>query len=94
MSKVDKPSHYTQGGIECIDAIRAALTAEEFRGYCKGNAIKYLWRERHKNRDEDILKCEKYLGFMLMEQGRQDFQHEYDGNKEYNDWLEFLKMMP
>ena len=41
------PEHYRQGGIECIDAIEAALTPEEFRGYCKGNAMKYIWRMNH-----------------------------------------------
>lgn len=41
---VNKPPHYTTGNVECIDAIRAALTAEEFRGYCKGNVIKYTFR--------------------------------------------------
>src|SRR5690606_10576655 len=30
---VNKPAHYRQGEIECIDAIRAALTPEEFRGH-------------------------------------------------------------
>jgi hypothetical protein len=45
---VNFPPHYRQGGIECIDAIRAALTEEEFRGYCKGNVFKYLWRMNHK----------------------------------------------
>ena len=48
---VNKPAHYRQGEIECIDAIRAALTPEEFRGYCKGNVLKYVWRERHKGGD-------------------------------------------
>src|SRR5210317_415527 len=46
---VNHPPHYNHAGIECIDAIRAALTPEEFRGYCKGNNLKYTWRERYKN---------------------------------------------
>ena len=58
---VNEPPHYTQGGIECIDAIRAALTPEEFRGFCKGNALKYVWREKHKGRDEDMKKAGWYL---------------------------------
>jgi hypothetical protein len=57
---IDKPPHYTQGGIECIDAIEAALTEEEFRGYCKGQAIAYLWRERHKGGDVDVGKAGWY----------------------------------
>jgi len=61
VDNVNNPPHYTAGGIECIDAIRAALTPEEFRGYCKGNAIKYTWRERMKGGDESIQKAEWYM---------------------------------
>ena len=28
------PAHYTQGGVECIDAIRASMSKEGFAGYC------------------------------------------------------------
>lgn len=62
---VNHPPHYTQGGIECIDAIKAALTPEEFRGYCKGNAIKYIWRELHKGQDESIAKAVWYLNKVI-----------------------------
>jgi hypothetical protein len=58
---VSHPPHYRQGGIECIEAIEAALTPEEFRGYCKGNALKYVWRERHKGGDESLRKAMWYL---------------------------------
>ena len=58
---VNHPGHYTQGGIECIDAIQSALTPEEFRGYCKGNALKYVWRERLKNGAEDLRKAKWYI---------------------------------
>ena len=58
---VNQPAHYTIGSIECIDAIRAALTPEEFRGFCKGNVIKYTWRERIKGGDESLKKAGWYL---------------------------------
>ena len=58
---VNKPPHYRQGDIECIDAIRSALTEEEFRGYCKGNALKYIWRERYKGGHQDLEKANWYL---------------------------------
>ena len=58
---INHPSHYTQGEIECIDAIKAALTPDEFRGYCKGNALKYIWRERHKGQDDSIAKAKWYM---------------------------------
>jgi len=64
MSDVNSPSHYTQGGIECIDAIRAALTDEEFRGYCKGNMLKYVWRERYKGGAQDMAKAATYERFL------------------------------
>ena len=62
---VNHPSHYTDGGIECIDAIEAALTAEEFRGYCKGNNLKYTWRERHKGGTESLKKAQWYLDRLI-----------------------------
>ena len=51
---VNHPNHYKSDGvgdIECIDAIHAALTQEEFIGFCKGNNIKYTWRA---NRKQDV----------------------------------------
>ncbi len=60
---VHAPPHYRQGAIECIDAIRAALTPEEFRGYCKGNVMKYIWREKMKGKDEDMKKAAAYLKY-------------------------------
>ncbi len=62
---VNHPAHYTQGKIECIDYIEDKLTAEEFRGYIKGNVIKYLTREKHKNGDEDIRKAAWYLNRLI-----------------------------
>ncbi len=62
---VNHPSHYTDGGIECIDAIEAALTAEEFRGYCKGNNLKYTWRERRKGGTESLKKAQWYLDRLI-----------------------------
>ena len=61
---VNSPPHYKQGAIECIETIQSALTEEEFRGYCKGNAMKYIWRERHKGGTESIEKAAWYLDYM------------------------------
>lgn len=52
---------YRHGDIECIDAIKAALTPEEFRGFCKGNVIKYIWRERYKGGNDDFKKALDYI---------------------------------
>jgi len=61
VDEINQPPHYTSGSIEGIEAIRAALTPEEFRGFCKGNVIKYVWRERLKGGDESLKKAEWYL---------------------------------
>lgn len=58
---VDCEERYMHGSIECIDAIRAALTPEEFRGFCKGNALKYVWREKYKGGNVDLEKASDYL---------------------------------
>lgn len=63
--EVNSPSHYLQGGIECIDAIKAALTPEEYRGYLKGNVLKYVWRERTKQQDISLEKAQWYINKLL-----------------------------
>ena len=68
---VNHPSHYTQGGIECIKAIEASMTPEEFQGYCKGNVIKYCWRWREKNELEDLKKAQVYLNWMIESKEKQ-----------------------
>ena len=64
---VNHPLHYNNNifGIECIQAIRAALTDEEFKGYCKGNVLKYTWREGYKHGVEDLNKASWYLTYLL-----------------------------
>ena len=64
---VNSPEHYRQGGIEAIDAIQASMTREEFIGYLRGNAQKYLWRYRHKGKPvEDLRKARWYLDRLLV----------------------------
>jgi len=61
---VNKPIHYNQGGIECINAIKASMSKEQFAAYCKGNVMKYLWRyeqKNKKNKGQDLRKAEWYL---------------------------------
>ena len=63
---VNSPDHYAaQGSIECIEAIEAQLTPEEFRGFLKGNVAKYVWRERRKGGREDLRKAQWYLKHLV-----------------------------
>lgn len=62
---VNHPPHYMGAtGVECIEAIEAQLTVEEFRGFLKGNIAKYVWRERHKGKDS-LKKARWYLDRLI-----------------------------
>lgn len=69
---VNRPAHYTSGGIECIDAMQAAFGAEAVKDFCLCNAFKYLWRHRSKNGVEDLKKCRWYLNRLIREMGVTD----------------------
>jgi len=59
---VNNPDHYNTGSIECIEAIEESMTPEAFKGYLKGNSMKYLWRYEYKGKQvEDLQKCQWYL---------------------------------
>lgn len=64
---VNRPAHYTSGGIECIDAMQAAFGAEVVKDFCLCNAFKYLWRHRNKNGVEDLKKARWYLNRLIRE---------------------------
>jgi len=59
---VEQPDHYNKGAIEAIEAIKASMPDNEFHGYLKGNALKYLWRYDYKGKPvEDLRKCKWYI---------------------------------
>lgn len=65
---VNHPAHYTRGGIECIDAIAAAV--QDLPGkeaWLVGQIIKYVWRYRWKNGAEDLEKARFYLDRLIGE---------------------------
>lgn len=63
---VDHPAHYTNGKVECIDALEAATTGlEGIEAVCTANAIKYLWRWKNKNGIEDLMKARWYINRLI-----------------------------
>ncbi len=65
MSDPINPSHYKKGEIEAIDAIKSALTEDEWRGFLKGTAIAYLWRLGHKDAvEQDASKTLWYVSWL------------------------------
>jgi len=74
---VQHPAHYTQGGIECIDAMQSAFGVEAVKTYCRINAFKYLWRSDHKGHTEDIEKAIWYLNkYLELEKTNEANYHE------------------
>lgn len=68
---VNHPSHYTQGGIECIEALEAAtVNLKGIEAVCTANAIKYLWRWKEKNGKEDLKKAIWYIKKLIGEQAK------------------------
>jgi len=59
------PSHYSFGGIECIEALEACSSTEGFRAHLKLTAMAYLWRYENKNGLEDLRKAKWYLNTLI-----------------------------
>ena len=65
---VNNPAHYNYGKVECIEAIEESMTPESFKGYLKGNCMKYLWRYERKGKElEDLKKAQWYLEKLVEE---------------------------
>jgi hypothetical protein len=63
---VNKPKHYNQGKVECIDAIESATIGKTgIQAVCTANVIKYLWRFEDKGGFEDIKKAQWYLDKLI-----------------------------
>ena len=59
--EVHNPDHYKLSGlnIEVVDVIKAVLTEDEFKGWCRGNALKYLMRAGKKDKSKEKQDFEK-----------------------------------
>ena len=66
MDKVSRPRHYTQGRIECIDAIDAMITNRGRLDHYRANVLKYLWRCFDKgDAVTDLKKARWYLNRLI-----------------------------
>lgn len=67
------PDHYKVGGIETIDFIESKLTAEQFKGYCLGNVLKYVSRAGHKGSETFERDLNKALWYLARAAGKGDY---------------------
>ena len=69
VDNVNSPNHYASQSIECIVAMEAMLSKEEFIGYLRGNIFKYQWRYKQKNGLEDLKKAQWYQNKLIEKEG-------------------------
>nr|WP_311774953.1 DUF3310 domain-containing protein [Listeria seeligeri] len=62
---INNPAHYTSGGIETLDYIKAKVN--DYPSYVAGNILKYVSRYEHKNGLEDLKKAQFYLNDLIKE---------------------------
>lgn len=73
---VNHPSHYTAGKVECIDALESAtIGLEGIEAVCTANAIKYLWRWKHKNGVQDLKKAKWYIDRLIQIKENQESEN-------------------
>ena len=58
---VNKPEHYANTKVECIDAMESVFGTEAVKAFCFCNAFKYHWRAKDKNGEEDLRKAAWYM---------------------------------
>ena len=57
--------HYKGKKIQPWDAMEAWMTPEQFKGYLRGNVVKYVARCDDKGGLEDLRKAQHYLGRLI-----------------------------
>lgn len=71
------PDHYQRDGMECIDAIKAAVqNLSGAEAYETGSAIKYLWRWKEKGGKDDLNKAKWFIQDMISDLEEQELQED------------------
>ena len=66
MDEIDKPKHYTQGMVECLDAIDSMLEESSRKDFYRSQIVKYMWWLRDKGSPlKDAKKAQFYLGQLI-----------------------------
>ena len=69
--------HYESMLVEPLELMQAVLTPEEYKGFLKGNAIKYAMRAGHKGTEEDAeADADKFLFYS---QALRDLDRKHNG---------------
>lgn len=78
MTEFNTPSHYVlSDGSDSMDALEKILGPEEFKGFLRGNAIKYLIRYALKGGVEDLYKAEDYVARLAAKVEAEEKEREF-----------------
>ena len=78
MTEFNTPSHYILAdGSDSMDIIEKILGPEEFKGFLRGNAIKYLIRYKQKGGIEDLKKAMDYINRLLAVEEAEEKEREF-----------------
>ena len=79
----NKPNHYHKGGFDIYEIMQMKMSPEEYRGFCKGNVLKYLLREDQKGGVNDIKKLRFNADVLIenMEGKKYIPEHKREGSK-------------
>lgn len=88
------PKHYVFGGIETIEYLKAKLTPEEYRGFLKGNVLKYVSREAEKNGIEDLKKDKWYLEKLIEFENDRKLSTKIKMTKKEDEMIKKMKRTP
>jgi len=92
LDMVNNPEHYNANGVECIDAIEESISAEEIKGYIKGNLMKYTWRYRYKGKPvEDLKKAEWYLKKLIASVEETCYNSSSVVSKDDSDYVDIVR---
>ena len=93
MDIINRPKHYTQGKLETIDIIADSLSGDEYKGYLRGNILKYIVRYKFKGGVNDLKKSSWYLNKLIQKEEENGYRkgtektHPYCGkNGKENVW--------
>ena len=66
MDEINKPKHYTQGSVECLDAIDSMLEESSRIDFYRSQIVKYMWRLRDKGAPlKDAQKARFYIDRLI-----------------------------
>lgn len=89
------PAHYVlEDGSDSMDVVAKILGREQFKGFLRGNALKYLIRYELKGGTDDLFKAMDYIERLAnLEEDPEDEKNESENGSYLADLFEVMTTM-